>query len=98
VILLRLVLFMNPVLNWALGISGVRYGNMLLGTLIGTLPGVILLTWLSSELIGVIQGGAARSLLRHWQLLIPLVLAIALLRGNWFFDRLDKMRGKGNAT
>ncbi|HEY8240686.1 MAG TPA: hypothetical protein VIH35_04525, partial [Kiritimatiellia bacterium] len=97
VILLRLVLFTNPVLNWALGISGVRYRNMIIGTMIGVLPGVVILTWLSSDLVDFINTGTARSLVKHWQLLIPLVLAMALFRGNWFFDRLEKMH-KAPAT
>ncbi|MFH0907929.1 MAG: VTT domain-containing protein [bacterium] len=91
VILLRLVLFMNPVLNWALGISGVRYRNVLLGTLIGVAPAVFLLTWLSGELIEFVQTGNARSLLEHPALLIPVILAFALFRGNWLFERFQKM-------
>ena len=94
VILLRLVLFMNPVLNWALGLSGVRYRNMLLGTLIGIAPAVLLLTWLSGELVEFVQTGNARALLKHPALLIPLILALALFRGNWLFERFERMSGK----
>ena len=92
VVLLRLVLFMNPALNWALGLSGVSYRNALLGTLIGTAPWVVLLTWMSKEIVGFVQSGNVMGMFKHPMLLIPIALALVLLRGNWLFDRLDKMR------
>ncbi len=41
VLVLRLILFMAPPLNWALGATRVRYVHYLLGTMLGVLPGVI---------------------------------------------------------
>jgi len=93
VTMLRLVLFMNPLLNWALGISGVRYRNVLLGTMIGVAPGILVLVWLSGELLNFVTTGSSFNPLKYPQLLIPLVIAVVLFRSRWFFDRFDKMRG-----
>lgn len=92
VILLRLVLFTNPALNWALGLSGIRYRNLLLGTVLGTAPAIILLGWLSGELVEFVQSGTSSRLLKHPVLLIPIILAAALFRGNWLFDRMARMK------
>lgn len=93
VIMLRLVLIMNPLLNWALGISGVRFRNVLIGTVVGCAPAILLLVWMSAELIDFATGSGSLNLLKHPELLIPLVLAVVLFRSRWFFDRFDRMRG-----
>jgi uncharacterized membrane protein YdjX (TVP38/TMEM64 family) len=40
VLVLRLLLFMAPPLNWALGATSVRFSHYLAGTALGTLPGM----------------------------------------------------------
>ncbi len=51
VILLYLVFFLAPPTHWVLGLSKVRFSAFLLGCIIGTLPGIAILTLLGSNLI-----------------------------------------------
>lgn len=46
VILIRLTLFLAPPAHWLLGLSQVRFGAFVLGTAIGFLPGIALITFL----------------------------------------------------
>ena len=46
VILVRLTLFLAPPAHWLLGLSQVRFGAFVLGTAIGFLPGIALLSYL----------------------------------------------------
>jgi len=46
VIIVRLTLFLAPPAHWLLGLSKVRFGAFVLGTALGFLPGIALLTFL----------------------------------------------------
>jgi phospholipase D1/2 len=50
VILIRATLFLAPPAHWLLGLSQVRFTQFLLGTAIGFLPGIALLTYLTVSL------------------------------------------------
>ncbi|MCH7598444.1 MAG: TVP38/TMEM64 family protein [Myxococcales bacterium] len=51
VILFRLIFFLNPASHWALGLSRVKVPAAILGTAIGFIPGVSLLTYFGAELL-----------------------------------------------
>ena len=46
VILVRLTLFLTPPAHWLLGLSQVRFGTFVLGTVIGFIPGIAVTTYL----------------------------------------------------
>lgn len=50
VALLRLVLQLNPVVNSALALSGIRYRDYILGSLIGFTPTILILAFLADRL------------------------------------------------
>lgn len=70
VILVRLTLFLFPPAHWALGLTRVGFGPFLLGTAIGFLPGITLLTvggraawlWLRDEPLALLVALAALAL------------------------------------
>ena len=72
VLVLRLLLFMAPPLNWALGISAVRLGHYVAATALGVVPGITL-TVLSA---GEFAEHGMRALL-HPRTAIPIALAVA---------------------
>lgn len=92
--MLRLVFFMNPALNWILGLSGVRFRNLLAGTLIGVGPGIVLLAWLTDEIVESLQSGKSLNLFKNPQLLIPLLLSLVLFGGATLFERVRKHRAR----
>jgi uncharacterized membrane protein YdjX (TVP38/TMEM64 family) len=51
VLLFRLVFFLNPASHWALGLSRVAVANAIVGTAIGFLPAVVLLTYFGAEIL-----------------------------------------------
>ena len=55
VIVVRLVLYMNPATNWLLSVSGVRYRNLMLGTLLGAGPGILINIWLAGAVVEYFQ-------------------------------------------
>lgn len=67
VALIRLLTFMSPVMHWVLATSRVRFGDMMAGTAIGVLPGIVAL---------VIVGEAAVS---HWDAAQPWVLGAVVV-------------------
>jgi phospholipase D1/2 len=67
VIALRLVLFLAPWVHWLLGASRVTFREFFLGSAIGLLPGIILVTFLG------------RSAIAHWDSLRPWLLAAGAL-------------------
>lgn len=92
VILLRLVFFMAPVLNWTLGLSPLRYRTLVLGSVVGAAPGIIVISWLSHAVLDALRAGQSLNPLRFPQLWIPLGLALALLGGLPLFDRIRRRR------
>jgi uncharacterized membrane protein YdjX (TVP38/TMEM64 family) len=85
VLLLRLVLFMAPIVHWLLGASRVTFRNYLLGSALGLLPGVIVFTLLGREAIA------------HWQGVQPWAIGgaavlVGLLLGRRLYARLTPAR------
>jgi uncharacterized membrane protein YdjX (TVP38/TMEM64 family) len=75
VILLRLVLFLGPPLNWSLGASRVRTRDYVLGTGIGILPGIGLTVFLADR----ISDAGSSSELLTLEVIGPAVVLAALI-------------------
>ena len=56
VILVRLLLFLMPLAHWALGVSRVRFTPFVLGTAVGFVPGIAVLTYLGEGIANWISG------------------------------------------
>ncbi len=55
VIVMRLVLFLMPPAHWALGVSRVRFPTFVLGSVIGFVPGIAMLTFLGGCLFELLR-------------------------------------------
>ena len=78
VVLLRLLLFLAPPLNWALGASRVGVRDYVLGTAIGVLPGIGLTVFLADR----ITEAGVTSALFAWDVIAPaVVLALLIVVG-----------------
>src|SRR5262249_10299202 len=75
VIVLRLLLFLAPPLNWLLGASRVRTTDYVLGTALGILPGIGLTVFLADR---ITAADSAAQLLTV-QILAPAILLAVLL-------------------
>ena len=54
-IVMRLVLFLMPPAHWALGISRVHFPTFVLGSAIGFVPGIAMLTFLGGGLFELLR-------------------------------------------
>lgn len=83
VLLLRLFLFMAPVTNWIIGVSRLRFQDYAIGTMIGTLPVMVLLNYWGDQI------AAANSLwvLAKPEILIPGLLVLLLIIGGGLLGR-----------
>jgi uncharacterized membrane protein YdjX (TVP38/TMEM64 family) len=77
VLALRVLLCMAPPLNWALGLTRVRFGHYLAASALGVLPGVGLAVYSADR---VAQAGAASGGLAP-ATLVPILAAAAILGG-----------------
>jgi uncharacterized membrane protein YdjX (TVP38/TMEM64 family) len=75
VLLLRLVLFLAPPLNWAMGATSVRLRDYVAGTALGVVPGIALTVYLGGS---IAQADSYRDLLTVAHLL-PGALLLALM-------------------
>jgi phospholipase D1/2 len=74
-VVLRLLLFLAPPLNWALGASRVRVRDYVVGTAIGILPGIGLTVLLADR----ITAAGATSALLDWDVVAPAVVLSLLI-------------------
>lgn len=79
VIVLRLLFFLFPPVNWLLGISRISLPVYLLGTLIGALPATLAFTLTGRGLVGLVTG------LPAWGMLLVALGAVAGLILWWRF-------------
>ncbi len=77
VVVLRLLLFLAPPLNWALGASRVRVRDYVLGTAIGILPG----TGLTVLVADRVTSAGATSALLDWDVVAPTAILAVLIVG-----------------
>ena len=85
VVVLRLLLFLAPPLNWALGASRVGTADYVLGTALGIVPGIGLTVYLADR---VTDAGSTTELLTVEILGPAIVLAILLVSGAAIGHRL----------
>jgi phospholipase D1/2 len=83
VLLLRFFLFMSPVTNWIVGVSRLKFRDYAIGTMIGTLPLMILLNYWGDKI------AAADSLwvLAKPEILVPGLLVLLLVAGGGLMGR-----------
>jgi phospholipase D1/2 len=96
IVLLRLLLFLAPPLNWALGASRVSVRDYVLGTALGILPGIGLTVFLADR---ITEAGSAAELL-DWQILVPavalgLLTAIGVTTGRRLLARSRRQDARG---
>lgn len=73
----RLTLFLLGPAHWALGLSSIRPGKLLVGSVLGFLPGAAFWTFAGGELFDAVRGGSAAG----WLVVLALVtLPLALAR------------------
>jgi uncharacterized membrane protein YdjX (TVP38/TMEM64 family) len=80
VILVRLTLFLAPPAHWLLGVSQVRFAPFVLGTAIGFLPGIALLTYVVVFLGESLGDFFANQPREFWIGLGVVIVALALVR------------------
>jgi uncharacterized membrane protein YdjX (TVP38/TMEM64 family) len=78
VIYLRLLFFMSPWMNWLLCVTGVRYRNVLFGTLLGTVHNIILNVWLGGLIVDLIQSGRSLNPMKTPILFIPVAIGFVI--------------------
>jgi hypothetical protein len=78
VIYLRLLFFLSPLVTWLLCISGVRYRNLMVGTLLGTAHNIILKVWFEGLIVDLIQSGRSLNPLKTPTLLLPAGIGLAV--------------------
>lgn len=81
IVVLRLVTFMLPAAHWVVGISKARMRDVVLGTAIGILPGVVLTVVLGKEVA------------RQWETLQPWILGAGAVFVLLHFARRWRQRG-----
>ena len=75
ILVLRLVLFMAPPLNWAVGVTRVRLGDYVLGSALGVVPCIAVTTYAADI---VVQAGTLSALLTL-DTLLPATLAFVFV-------------------
>ncbi len=78
VIYFRLIFLMSPWMNWLLCVSGVRYRNLMLGTLLGIAHHVILSVWFGGLVINSVQSGRSLNPVKSPQLLLPVAIGLVI--------------------
>ena len=74
ILVLRLVLFMAPPLNWAIGVTRVRLREYVLGSALGVVPCIAVTSYAADT---VVQAGSLSALLMP-DTLLPAILAFIL--------------------
>jgi uncharacterized membrane protein YdjX (TVP38/TMEM64 family) len=83
VVLIRLLTFLAPAAHWGIGLSSVRFGPALLGTVVGLAPGILLFTWLGSHALDALA-----------RVPRPVWLALALGVVVWLVVRRSRLRSR----
>ncbi len=73
-LVLRMLLFAAPPLNWAVGASRVRFAHYLAGTALGILPGLTLAVWFAERFAAASKHGGSLA-----DLALPAAILLALL-------------------
>lgn len=73
VIYMRLFFFVFPPTNWLLGLSALRFRDVFLGTVLGTIHHIIIFSWMTEVVMEVIRTGGSLNPLETKKLLIPML-------------------------
>ncbi|MFP4452854.1 MAG: TVP38/TMEM64 family protein [Desulfosalsimonas sp.] len=73
VIYMRLFFFVFPPTNWLLGLSALRFRDVFLGTVLGTVHHIIIFSWMTDAVMEVIRTGGSLNPLETKKLLIPML-------------------------
>ena len=73
VIYMRLFFFVFPPTNWLLGLSALRFRDVFLGTVLGTIHHIIIFSWMTEAVMEVIRTGGSLNPLETKTLLIPML-------------------------
>lgn len=87
IVMLRLVLFVNPILSWLFGLAGIPFHRALVGTAFGVLPGIMVLAWLTGEIAQLLEAGESLNPIRTPELLIPLAVSLLFFGACALFSR-----------
>lgn len=98
VIYYRLIFFLNPLMNWLLCVSGVRFRNLIFGTLLGSAHNIILIVWFGGLIVELLQSGQSLSPLKSPQLLIPLLIGLAIFGLVRIADAMYRRRRVSRST
>lgn len=72
VIYMRLLFFVFPPTNWLLGLSALRFRDVFLGTVLGTVHHIIIFSWMTDTVMEVLRTGGSLNPLETKKLLIPM--------------------------
>ncbi len=75
VLLLRLVLFLAPPLNWVIGLTRVKFRHYIAGSALGVIPGIAIACYFADSITRLKSGGT----LFTWEMVVPAGLVVALL-------------------
>jgi Uncharacterized conserved protein len=75
VLLLRLVLFVAPPLNWAIGLTRVRFCQYIAGSALGVIPGIAITCYFADSITHL----KSTETLFTWEMAVPAGLVAALL-------------------
>jgi uncharacterized membrane protein YdjX (TVP38/TMEM64 family) len=75
VLLLRLVLFLAPPLNWAIGLTRVKFRQYIAGSALGIIPGIAIACYFADS----ITNSKSMGTLFTWKMVVPAGLVAALL-------------------
>jgi phospholipase D1/2 len=75
----RLIFYMTPVVSWGLCVSGISYRNLMLGSLLGALPGIILQAWLVTILLDLAENAGVSESAKYPELAFHLLAGVGLL-------------------
>ena len=86
VLVLRLLFFLFPPINWMLGISDVSERDFRFGTLIGMIPWTLIYTFTGHGLVALFSGGTS------WQLILLAAVVMAALVAwlRWAMKETDR--------
>lgn len=86
VILIRLVFHLIPPTHWLLGLSNVRYGAYALGTVLGSVPNIALVTYFGVQALRWVETHSSMA----WAILAAVLLIGLVARRVWLARRRSK--------
>ena len=74
----RLIFFMTPAANWLLSVSGVRFRDLLFGTLLGCAHSIILNVWFGGLVVDLVRSGRPLNPLKTPLMLLPVGIGVVV--------------------